>query len=266
MPVLRRPGAVEIHWEERGAGPLVLFLHHCFSHPAVYEGLCDELARDHRVVTYDPRGTGESTRTGPFDLLVDVEDLEALADDLGGDAVAVGLGDGRDRAARVAWSRPDLIGAVVGCDATPMGRFTGAEVEAPSASRAVLEAVVGLARSNHRTAMRGILEFTNPGMTDADLRRRLDAEVAYSSQEAIRARSQWFLRTDLVEAARAIRDRLWIAYWESEWTPPDVVGKIHEVLPEARVHPVAAGPISRPDLTAEVVRKVTGSSESVGGR
>ena len=256
MPALRRPEEVEIHWEERGDGPLVVLLHHCFSHPAVYEALCEELARDHRVVTYDPRGTGRSSRKGPYDLLMDVEDLEALAGELGGDAVAVGLGDGRDRAVRVARARPDLIRAVVGCDATPMGRSVE-DVEAPSASQPVLEAVVRLADSNYRTAIRSILEFTNPGMSEDELRRRLDAEVAYTSREAMLARSQWFLRRDSVETARAIRDRLWIAYWESDWTPRDVAGKIHDLLPEARLYPVGAGPISRPDLTADVVRKVT---------
>ena len=255
MPSLQRPGGVQIHWEERGDGPLVLFLHHFFSHPAVYEGLCTELSRDHRVVTYDPRGTGHSTRKGPYEVRVDVEDLEALLDELGGDAVAVGLGDGRDRAARVAWSRPDLIRAVVGCDATPIGPVTSETLEGPSGSRAVLETVVGLADSNHRAAMRGILELTNPGMTEDELRRRLDAEVAYSSHEATRARAQWFVGPDVTETARAIRDRLWIAFWVSEWTPPEIAGRIHEVLPEARVHPVAAGPISRPDLTAGVVRQ-----------
>jgi pimeloyl-ACP methyl ester carboxylesterase len=185
---------------------------------------------------------------------VDLEDLEALAQELGGDAVAVALGDGRDRAARVAWSRPDLITAVVGCDASPMGLFTGEEVEAPSASKAVLESIVRIAGSNHRAALRGLLEFTNPGMTEDELRRRLDAEVAYTSQEAIAARSQWYVRKDIVEAARALRHRLWIAYWVSDWAPPGMVERIHEVLPEARAYPVEAGPISRPDLTADVVR------------
>jgi pimeloyl-ACP methyl ester carboxylesterase len=262
MPGLQRPEGVEIHWDARGTGPLVVFLHHCFSHPAVYQGLLEELARDHRVITYDARGTGGSTRTGPYDVLVDVEDLEALAEEVGGDMVAVGLGDGRDRAARLAWSRPDLIRAVVGCDATPMGRAIG-DMEAPSASLGVLETVVRLAGSNHRTAIRGLLEFTNPGMTDDELRRRLDAEVAYSSREALQARAEWFLRRDTAEAARALRDRLWIAYWESDWTPGDVAGKINEFLPEAHVHRVSAGPISRPDLTAGVVRQVTGSEQSV---
>ena len=256
MPALRRPDGVEIHWDDYGDGPAVLLLHHCFSHPAVYEGLCRELAKDHRVVTYDARGTGQSTRKGPYELPVDLEDLEALAGELGGDVVAVGLGDGRDRAVRVAWSRPDLIHAVVGCDATPMGRAIG-DVDAPSASLGVLETVVSLAGSNQRTAMRGLLEFTNPGMTEDELGRRLDAEVAYSSREALQARAEWFLRRDSVEAARAIRDRLWIAYWESDWTPGIAAERIHELLPEARVYPVGAGPISRPDLTAEVVRMVT---------
>ena len=41
---------------------------------------------------------GRWTRRGPYDVLVDVEDFEALAEELGGDAVAVLLGDGRDRA------------------------------------------------------------------------------------------------------------------------------------------------------------------------
>jgi hypothetical protein len=136
-------------------------------------------------------------------------------------------------------------------------------VDAPSASQGVREAVVELAQSNHRAAMRSVIELTNPGMSKHELRRRLDAEVSYSSPEAFRARAQWFVRTDSVEAARAIRDRLWIAYWESEWTPPEVAESIHDVLPEARVYPVDAGPISRPDLTANVVRKVTGQTESV---
>jgi pimeloyl-ACP methyl ester carboxylesterase len=208
-------------------------------------------------VTYDPRGTGESTRRGSYDLSVDLEDLEALVQELGGDAVAVGLGDGRDRAARVAWSRPDLITTVVGCDASPTGLFTSEHVEAPSASKAVLESVVRIAGSNHRAALRGLLEFTNPGMTEDELRRRLDAEVAYSSWEAIAARAQWFVRKDIVEAARALRDRLWVAAWESDWAPLDLIESIHEVLPEARVYPVAAGPISRPDLSADVVRRAT---------
>jgi pimeloyl-ACP methyl ester carboxylesterase len=256
MPALRRHDGVDIHWDEHGDGPPVLLLHHCFSHPAVYAGLCRELARDHRVITYDARGTGQSTRRGPYHLRVDVRDLEALVSELGGGVVAVGLGDGRDRAIRVANSRPDLIPVVVGCDATPMGRASG-DIEAPSASRGVLEAVVSLAASNQRAAVRSVLEFTNPDMSDDELRRRLDAEVAYSSPEALQARSEWFIRWDSVEAARAVGARLWIAYWDNDWTPGDAAAKIHELLPDARVYPIAEGPISRPELTAGVVRKVT---------
>jgi pimeloyl-ACP methyl ester carboxylesterase len=210
MPFLRRPGEVEIHWEERGEGPPVLLLPHCMAPPQVYRGLCEELARDHRVVTYDARGAGKSSREGPYDLATDVEDLTALLRDLGGDAVAVGLGDGRDRAVRVARSDPSLVCAVVGCDGSPAGAF---------------------------------------------MRERLDATMEYSTHEAIHARAQWYVREDVVEAARAIGDRLWIAFWESDWTPPRVLSRVRQLLPAAHVRQVEGGPISRPDVVADVVRE-----------
>lgn len=254
MPSLQRPGGVEIHWEERGEGPLVLFLSHCLAHPGVYQGLIDELARDHRVVTYDPRGAGKSSRKGPYDVSVDVQDLEALVRELDGGAVAVGLGDGRDLAARVAHAHPDLIEAVVGCDASPVIQAMG-ELETPSASQSVLEAVVGLAGSNLRVAVRSILEFTNPAVPEDEMRERIDALVAYWSPEAVGERAQWFVRKDAIAVARSIGDRLWIAFWESVWAPPGVAARVRELLPEARLHPVGGGPISRPDLTAAVVRQ-----------
>jgi len=254
MPFLRRPAEVDIHWEERGDGPLVLLLSHCLAPPHVYGGLCEELARDHRVITYDARGTGKSSRLGPYDLATDVEDLAALARQLGGDAVAVGLGDGRDRAVRVARSDPDLICAVVGCDGSPAGPFISG-VESPSGSKSVFEAVVEIIGSNPRAALRGFLELTNPGMDAEQLRERLDATVEYASHEAIQARAQWYVRDDVVETSRAIGDRLWIAFWESDWTPSGVLMRVRQLLPGAHVRQVEGGPISRPDLVADVVRQ-----------
>ena len=60
---LQRPDGVEIHWEEQGQGPLVVVVHQLlWSFPQVYAELIGDLARDHRVVTYDARGCGASTR------------------------------------------------------------------------------------------------------------------------------------------------------------------------------------------------------------
>ena len=65
MPRLARPDGVEIHWEERGEGPLVVLATQFFGFPEVFEDLLADLAGDHRVVTYHLRGTGESTRRVP---------------------------------------------------------------------------------------------------------------------------------------------------------------------------------------------------------
>jgi len=263
MPSLTRASGVDIHWEEQGEGPLVLFVHHFSAYPDVHRDLLDDLARDHRVVTYDPRGSGRSSRQGPYDLETDMGDLAALARELGGGAVAVGLGDGRDRATRIAAAAPDLIRAVVGCGASPVGRSMGA-IEGPGASRPVLDAIVDLLNTNFRTALREMLQLTNPGMTEDALRERLDATVAYSSPEAITVRSRWFLRDDTVSAARTIGDRLWIAYWESTWAPGDQAVRVRELLPEAHVCPIREGPITEPGLTADVVRQAVRSAAAGG--
>jgi pimeloyl-ACP methyl ester carboxylesterase len=65
VPHLQRPDGVAISWEARGEGPPVIIAPPCFSMPAVYTPLVTELERDHRVIMYDPRGSGGSTRTGP---------------------------------------------------------------------------------------------------------------------------------------------------------------------------------------------------------
>lgn len=87
MPKLVRDDGVEIHWEERGEGPVVLFAHAGWmSMPSTYSALLADLATDHRVVTRDPRGTGQSTRRGPYDIGTDADDMAALVDEVGAPA------------------------------------------------------------------------------------------------------------------------------------------------------------------------------------
>src|SRR3989442_1570415 len=57
MPRLQRPDGVELHWEQRGQGPLLVLAPYWSGHPGVYEALLSDLARDHRVVTWDARAT-----------------------------------------------------------------------------------------------------------------------------------------------------------------------------------------------------------------
>ena len=255
MPVLRRPDGAEIHWEERGGGPLVLLAPHSVAFPAIYADLIDQLARDHRVLTYDPRGAGESTRVVPSSEQEDIEDLEALLEAASGGAVGVGMGDGGARTAAVANRRPDLVGAVVvaGASSVPPGTLKGAQ--GPVSSPSVVESMIELADRNPRAGMRALLELTNPGMTPEQVRARLDATLAYSSAEAILARHRWFYAGAALEDLRALGDRLWIARWESAWSPHEVTEELRKLLPKARIENLTEGAIARPDLTADLVRK-----------
>ena len=69
---LERPDGARIDYEVRGEGPLVVLSLGFAATPATYEGLVADLARDHRVLTWEPRGCGSSSDEGPFPQLDDV--------------------------------------------------------------------------------------------------------------------------------------------------------------------------------------------------
>src|SRR4051812_23414947 len=111
MPRLERPDGIEIQWEEQGEGPLVVLSGYWSLHPSVFTPITGELRGDHRVVRYDDRGTGASTRAGPYDIETASGDLEAVVEAAGGSAVIIGLADGTQRAVKGGAHRPDLVEA-----------------------------------------------------------------------------------------------------------------------------------------------------------
>ena len=262
MPSLARPDGVEIHWEGRGEGPVALLASHAFAYPGVYAGLCDELSSDHRVVTYDPRGTGRSTRIAPTSPAQDVSDLEAVLIAVGGRAVVVALGDAGGRAATLAATRPDLVQAVVVVGASSVSPAALTRAEGPVSSPNVIQTLLEIADRNPRAAIRGMLELTNPGMTPEELRERVDASMAYSIPEAIGTRHRWFFEGDSLADMRALGPRLWVAHWESTWSPAEVAGELRRLLPESHIESLPEGAIARPDLTADLVRRAAPRADS----
>jgi pimeloyl-ACP methyl ester carboxylesterase len=114
MARLRRPDGAELEWSIEGDdGPLVAIAAMALHPPASCRAILRELAADHRVLTYDLRGTGESSRVAPYDIETDAADLAAVVEAAGGDALAIALGDGAPRAVRAAAERPDVIHTVV---------------------------------------------------------------------------------------------------------------------------------------------------------
>ncbi|TBN56293.1 alpha/beta hydrolase [Glaciihabitans arcticus] len=84
---LQVPGA-RLYYETRGTGPLLLVFGSPMSSPN-FAALADELASDHTVVTFDPRGIAKSTidnadQDSTPDLRAD--DVAAILDDLGAES------------------------------------------------------------------------------------------------------------------------------------------------------------------------------------
>jgi pimeloyl-ACP methyl ester carboxylesterase len=87
---LRVPGA-QLHYEVRGAGPLLLIMGSPMEAEA-FAPLADALASAHTVVTHDPRGISGSTLDDPDeDTLPDrrADDVAAILDALGADSADV---------------------------------------------------------------------------------------------------------------------------------------------------------------------------------
>lgn len=264
MPMLARPDGAELHWEERGDGPTVVLVCACLSFPAVFDDLCRELSRDHRVITYDPRGCGASTRSGPCDSDTDDADLEALLEEVG-PATVIPLGDGCNRAVRVAAQRPELVQAVVTPGGNPLGRTVLGGSEGLAASQSVIDALVEIMRTDYRAALRTTTASTNPQMDDEQVRGRVDEMAEYAPQDVTLARLLAWIGADARAEAREVGDKLWILHHpHNPWFPLDVVEPTRAELPDAHVEVVDDGPLSRPDIPAAFVRRVTAALRPAG--
>lgn len=265
-PVLRGAEAVaEIHWEAQGSGPPVLIVHQVlWSYPQVYAELIEDLARDHRVFTYDPRGCGASTREGPYDTATDVADLLGVAEAAGGGATAVSVGYGFNLAARVGAERPDLLSTVVSIQPAAAAMLPRSELRASdsmAASDSVMELLLGMLTSDPRTALRTIVSATNPGLAEEKVRHRVDRVAEYMDPIAARDRAEAWMADDPTEEARALGDRLWIVHSGPEQLFEGTLAtRVAELFPEAHIEQLEGGPISAPRLFAEWIRRIAGTA------
>jgi pimeloyl-ACP methyl ester carboxylesterase len=262
MARLSGPGGVEIHWEARGKGPVVVISPHCWAVPETFEPLIGELARDHLVIRYDARGTGQSTREGPHDMETGAADLLAVIEATGPPAVVLGIGDAPSRAVRIAAGRPELVRAVVAIASVPIGHPALRGTEALVSSETVVGAFLEMVATDYRGAMRPLLTAANPQMSEDEVKRRLDTLVAYAPQTVVVERLRAWVADDATEPAREMGDRLWLLAspeTAGPWfpSPEEIEDVIAELLPDSRREVIEEGIISRPDLTAEVVRRIT---------
>jgi acetyltransferase/esterase len=97
----------QLYTENRGAGPLLLFVVGGNGDPTVFSGVAGRLAGDFTVVTYARRGFARSPVDGPVDdanrISADVEDAVALIARHGG-ARRTCSGAARGRSSHSTWS------------------------------------------------------------------------------------------------------------------------------------------------------------------
>jgi pimeloyl-ACP methyl ester carboxylesterase len=260
VPKLRLPDGVELHWEERGEGPPVVIAHPCMSVPTAFSALGDELERDHRVIVYDARGTGRSTRSGPYEIPTDARDMAALLEELGEATVLIAFGDALHRSVEASAIQPELVAAVVspGVAALGSGRDYAGVDDGLASSPAVVGALVQLFETDYRSGLRTVVEGGNPQFTTDQVQDRLDAVMAYSPLEATLGRLRGWIAHNSLGPARALGERLWmLVFGGNMWFPVELADAIRHELPEANVEPIEDGAVSRPDLTAGIVRRIT---------
>ena len=259
MPRLRRPDGAEIEWWVQGAdGPLVAIAQMALHPRDVCDGLVELLAADHRVLRYDLRGTGGSSRTGPYDIETDADDLAAVVEEAGGDALAVALGDGARRCVRAAADHPDAIHTVVISGELPLGRIgdTGSQ-DALANSPAVLDALLGLLETDFRTGLRTMMVSSGEDeWHEQALRKRMDAMEAHSPPEVGVPRMRSWIEDDSRSQGQALGDRLWYLHYPGNAWFQGSIEVVRRSLPEAGFEAVPDGVISRPEENAAAIRRI----------
>ncbi|HEX8856250.1 MAG TPA: hypothetical protein VF752_11685, partial [Thermoleophilaceae bacterium] len=70
-----------------------------------------------------------------------------------------------------------------------------------------------------------------------------------------------WIHGDTREQARALGDRLWILnHGTNAWFPDDLVELIRQEVPEAVFVDIEDGPITRPDITADAIRRAVAAA------
>jgi hypothetical protein len=112
-------------------------------------------------------------------------------------------------------------------------------------------------RADYRSGMTAAIQRGNPDMTPGEIRDRVDRTVAYIPHEAGLMRLEEWIADRPEDDALALGRRLVIAYeGMGAWFPAELHEGAQKVLPEARFERLEGGAISRPDLTAAIVREL----------
>lgn len=115
MQTVTSKDGTTIAFDQKGHGPTLILITGALGfrlHPVMWE-LVDLLAPHFTVINYDRRGRGDSTDTQPYAVQREVEDIEALIDQVGSPAYLYGLSSGAMLALEAASKLPTKVTKVV---------------------------------------------------------------------------------------------------------------------------------------------------------
>jgi len=159
---LRVPGA-DLYYEMRGSGPVLMLIGHPMD-SAPFAPIASLLATDHTVVTYDPRGFGQSTIDDPRqDASPDViaDDVHHVLNAVGNGPVQVlGSSGGAVTALALAALHPGVVRTIVAHE-PPVTAFLPDAQEAEKGTRDIYETYQ---RHGIRAAWERFAAFTGMGL------------------------------------------------------------------------------------------------------
>jgi hypothetical protein len=118
-----------------------------------------------------------------------------------------------------------------------------------------------MVRADYRSGTVAAIQRGNPDMTPEQIRERVDATVGYIPHEAGLGRLEAWINDDPGEDPYVLGDRLIVAYQgDGGWFTEELHQRGQQLLPDAQFVKLEGGAISRPDLTAAVVRRTTGAT------
>lgn len=112
MPTLHARGAT-LHYRTAGEGSPLVLVHGSCTDMSTWDGVVDDLARDHRVIIYDRRGYGRSRHKAVRDHRIHACDLTLLLQEVASEpATVVGWSSGGNVALAAAVENPELFCAL----------------------------------------------------------------------------------------------------------------------------------------------------------
>jgi pimeloyl-ACP methyl ester carboxylesterase len=113
MPTITSQDGTVIAYDKKGHGPVLILVLGALNRRSQGKKLTELLADRFTVVSYDRRGRGDSTDTLPYTINKEVNDIEALINELGGNAYLYGHSSGCVLALMAAWELGSKVEGLV---------------------------------------------------------------------------------------------------------------------------------------------------------